>query len=130
MFVSPSGLKRSDVSIKKNREKVIETLERLDGFEGIVEERRNGHGPTIRFRMCGQEWDYGYDTSPKAEYGAEKTRKAIRHSMLAKASKRNLTNQAIYKGTEWQSQSSNQEVQEQERPRLTESKPRKNYLLH
>lgn len=95
------------MSIKKNRKTVIDTITQLAGFECIVGEGTNGHGPTIVFEMFGTRWEFGYDLSPKSEYGAEKTRKAVRHAMLAKAANRNLTNEIIYKGTEWTSLSPN-----------------------
>ncbi len=93
------------MSIKKNKETVKETIKNLAGFDRFIGEGENGHGPTILFVALGTTWEYGYDKSPKAEYGPEKTRKAVRHSMVAKANGRKLTVEEIYKATEWKSRS-------------------------
>jgi len=86
---------------RKDKKTVVDTIMRLKGVTKIVNHGYNSHGPTITFVFCGEEFTYGYDWTPKSTYSEEKTRKGIRHSILAKANSKGFTPDDVYTGTEW-----------------------------
>ena len=88
---------------KKNSLTVVKAIEKIGGqFVGFS---RNAHGPTAVFKMQGLAWEYGFDSTPKAEYDIPKTIKGILHSMLAKSKGRDIDAAKIYEAVKCRSSS-------------------------
>ena len=88
---------------RKNSLTVVKSIEEIGGqFVGFG---RNAHGPTVIYKMLGFTWEYGFDSTPKAEYDIPKTIKGILHSMVAKSKGRGIDAEKIYEAVKCRSSS-------------------------